>query len=270
MELLRIEHCDISYKQGTNAVKGVSFSVNQGELVCIVGESGSGKTTLIRGIMGLLPKGGAMSGGHIYFDGQDVSALTEKEWRGIRGKEMGMIFQNSASALDPIQKVLPQYRESIRVHDKKASKSTCKEIASEMFSMLRLKDVPRVLQSYPCQLSGGMNQRVGIAMAVTSSPKLLLADEPTSALDVTVQAQVVEQIKELKEKMNTTVVMVTHNMGVASYLADKIAVMKEGELVEFGTREQVIFNPKQEYTKLLLDSVPTLQCNCTLEGSNYA
>lgn len=270
MDLLRIEHCNIGYTQGkgkgTTAVKDVSFSVKEGELVCIVGESGSGKTTLIRGILGLLPGGGKITQGKILMGDTDLTQLSEQQWRDLRGKEIGMIFQNSAAALDPIQKVLPQYTESIRVHDKGATKEKCKELASKMFSLLCLKDIPRVLKSYPCQLSGGMNQRVGIAMAVTSSPKLLLADEPTSALDVTVQAQVVQQIKELKETLNTTVIMVTHNMGVASYLADKIVVMKDGEMVECGTRNQVIFNPKSAYTKTLLAAVPTLKCSCQPAG----
>lgn len=259
MELLRIENCTIGYRGGTTAVKNVSFGIEPGELVCIVGESGSGKTTLIRAILGLLPPGGKVLDGHIWMDGKDLTALTAEQWRTLRGKEVGMIFQNSAAALDPIEQVLPQYTESIRVHDRSASKAKCKEIASKMFALLQLKDIPRILKSYPCQLSGGMNQRVGIAMAMTSSPKLLLADEPTSALDVTVQAQVVAQIKELKAQFNTTVLMVTHNMGVASYLSDKIVVMKDGEVVEWGTRDEVIFHPKTEYTKTLLAAVPTLK-----------
>ncbi len=269
MELLRVEDCTIAYRGGTTAVKNVSFTINAGELVCIVGESGSGKTTLIRAILGLLPPGGKIMGGQALLEGKNLFALSPAQWTPLRGKEIAMIFQNSAASLDPIQQVLPQYTESIRVHDKNASKSKCKEIASKMFRMLCLKDIPRVLKSYPCQLSGGMNQRVGIAMAMTSSPKLLLADEPTSALDVTVQAQVVSQIKQLKAQFNSTVLMVTHNMGVASYLSDKIIVMKDGEIVEWGSRDQVIFHPQSEYTKTLLAAVPTLKSAPKKEGTAH-
>lgn len=268
MKLLRIENCTIGYRGGTTAVKNVSFDIEQGELVCIVGESGSGKTTLIRAILGLLPSGGKILSGNIFMGEKDLTSLSQKEWNPIRGKEIAMIFQNSGASLDPIQKVFPQYEESIKVHDKKITRTTCKEIASKMLELLHLKDVPRVLNSYPCQLSGGMNQRVGIAMAITSSPKLLLADEPTSALDVTVQAQVVRQIKELKTQLNTTVLMVTHNMGVASYLSDKIIVMKDGEVVEWGPRDEIIFNPKTEYTKSLLSAVPVLK-NKSKEGVHH-
>lgn len=269
MELLRIEDCTIAYAGGTTAVKDVSFTIEAGELVSIVGESGSGKTTLIRAILGLLPPGGKVVSGQALFAGKDLFTLSPEQWSGLRGKEVAMIFQNSAAALDPIEQVLPQYMESIRVHDKKATKAKCKEIATKMFRILCLKDIPRVMKSYPCQLSGGMNQRVGIAMAMTSSPKLLLADEPTSALDVTVQAQVVRQLKELKAQFQTTVLMVTHNMGVASYLSDKIVVMKDGQIVEWGTRDQVIFHPKCEYTKSLLAAVPTLKRPSKEEESTH-
>lgn len=268
MKLLRIENCTIGYRDGTIAVKNVSFDIEQGELVCIVGESGSGKTTLIRAVLGLLPSGGKVICGDIFMENKNLTSLSQKQWQPLRGKEIAMIFQNSAASLDPTQKVLPQYTETIKVFDKKKTRIRCKEIASKMLELLHIKDVPRVLNSYPCQLSGGMNQRVGIAMAITSSPKLLLADEPTSALDVTVQAQVVSQIKELKSKLNTTVLMVTHNMGVASYLSDKIVVMKDGEVVEWGARDEIIFNPKTEYTKSLLSAVPVLK-NKHKEGAHH-
>lgn len=258
MDLIKIENCVVRYDGGAVAVDDVSLNVKKGEIVCIVGESGSGKTTLIRAILGLLSSGGKISSGNIWFGGRDLTTLSRPEFNEIRGKEIAMIFQSTAGALDPIQRVEKQYIESIRVHDKKTTKEACKEIAAKMFKMMNLMDTDRVLRSYPWELSGGMNQRVGIAMAMTAQPTLLLADEPTSALDVTVQSQVVEQIKELKEKFDTTIIMVTHNMGVASYLADKIGVMKNGKMVEYGTRDEVIFHPQTEYTKILLDAVPKL------------
>ena len=258
MTILDIRHLEIEYEGGTKAVKDISMQIEEGELVCIVGESGSGKSTLIRAILGLLPSGGKINKGEIKFKEHDLVTISKVAMNDLRGKDIAMIFQNSAASLDPIQKIEKQYREAIRVHDVKTTKEKCKEIATNMLRMMRLQDTERVLDSYSCQLSGGMNQRVGIAMAMTAKPTLLLADEPTSALDVTVQAQVVRQIKELKEKFGTTIIMVTHNIGVASYLSDKIAVMKEGEVVEWGTRNEVIFNPKAEYTKMLLDAVPKL------------
>ncbi len=258
MDILRVENCNIEYANGFHAVKNVSLSAASGELVCIVGESGSGKTTLIRAILGLLPVGAKVKSGHIWFKDTDVARLNRIEFNKLRGKDIAMIFQNSGAALDPIRKIESQYIEAIRVHDKKTTKEKCIEIANKMLRMMHLKDPERVLHSYSCQLSGGMNQRVGIAMAMTARPTLLLADEPTSALDVTVQAQVVRQIKELKEQFNATIVMVTHNMGVASYLADKIAVMKNGEMIEWGSRNQVIYEPQSEYTKMLLNAVPKL------------
>ena len=234
MNILEIQNCTICYQNGRPAVSDVSLSVSEGEIVSIVGESGSGKTTLIRAILGLLPAGGR-----------------------IRGREIAMIFQDVGAALDPIEKIKRQYAEAIAVHEKQP-KQTYFERAVGMLQKMHLTDPKRVMDAYPFELSGGMKQRVGIAMGMTAQPKLLLADEPTTALDVTIQAQVVHELKELRRKYGTTIILVTHNMGVASFLSDKIGVMCKSQLVEFGSRDEIIYHPKETYTKELLEAVPKL------------
>lgn len=258
MSVLRIEDCSISYGAQALAVDRVSMEAEQGEIVSIVGESGSGKSTLLRAVMGLLPSGGRIVHGKIYFQDRELTAMSEAELQVIRGNHIAMVFQNPGEALDPVKRVESQYRESIRAHERRASKSRCHELAEKMLCAMHLADAKRVLRSYPVQLSGGMKQRVGIAMSMTARPALLLADEPTSALDVTIQAQVAREMKELRDQYGATIVLVTHNMGVASYLSDKIGVMNQGKLVEFGTRDQVIFHPGEDYTKKLLEAVPKL------------
>lgn len=256
-ELLQIENCSICYEQDIPVVSDVSLSVSEGEIVSIVGESGSGKTTLIRAILGLLPSGGRVTDGAIRLDDADLATLPAAQMRDIRGKTIAMVFQDAGAALDPIRQIRSQYRESILVHQR-IGKNESYDIALQMMKDVRLTDPDRVMLSYPFELSGGMKQRVGIAMALTAKPKLLLADEPTSALDVTIQAQVVLRLKELREKYGAAIILVTHNMGVASYLSDKIGVMHGGRLVEFGTRDEVILKPKEDYTRALLDAVPKL------------
>lgn len=257
MSVLDIENCTIRYQNGNPAVSGVSLSVQEGEIVSIVGESGSGKTTLIRAVLGLLPPGGRVTEGKIIFDGRDLTKLTEHEMQDIRGKDIAMIFQDVGAALDPIQRIRSQYREAIAVHEKLPGKEYVSR-AVTMLKRMHLTDSQRVMESYPFELSGGMKQRVGIAMGMTAQPKLLLADEPTSALDVTIQAQVVRQMKELRDKYGTTIILVTHNMGVASYLSDKIGVMRQSKMVEFGPRDEIIYHPQEQYTRDLLEAVPKL------------
>ena len=256
MNILEIQNCTICYQNGRPAVSDASLSVSEGEIVSIVGESGSGKTTLIRAILGLLPAGGRITGGSILFNGRDLVKMREQELQDIRGREIAMIFQDVGAALDPIEKIKRQYAEAIAVHEKQP-KQTYFERAVGMLQKMHLTDPKRVMDAYPFELSGGMKQRVGIAMGMTAQPRLLLADEPTSALDVTIQAQVVHELKELRRKYGTTIILVTHNMGVASYLSDKIGVCKS-RLVEFGSRDEIIYHPKETYTKELLKAVPKL------------
>lgn len=251
---------DITVAYSSNAeptIEGFHLEMKPGEICSIVGESGSGKTTLIRAILGLLPPGGKVTGGSILFGGRDLVKMKEQEMQEIRGHDIAMIFQDVGAALDPIQKIKTQYSESIAVHEKKSAKDYFEQAVS-MLKKMHLTDTKRVMESYPFELSGGMKQRVGIAMGMTAQPKLLLADEPTSALDVTIQAQVVHEMKELRDRYGTTIILVTHNMGVASYLSDKIGVMCRSHLVEFGSRDEIIYHPKEQYTKDLLEAVPKL------------
>ena len=257
MNILEIKNCTVCYRDGKPAVSDVSLYVKEGEIVSIVGESGSGKTTLIRAVLGLLPSGGRITGGELLFEGQDLAKLDEAAFRAIRGKKIAMIFQDTGASFDPIRRVGRQYREAVRVHEK-LTEAAFLEKARDMFTKMHLPDPDRVLASYPFELSGGMKQRVGIAMGMTEAPRLLLADEPTSALDVTIQAQVVHEMKELRDRYGTAMILVTHNMGVASYLSDRIGVMKDSRLVEFGTRDEVILRPKDPYTVRLLQAVPKL------------
>ena len=258
MNVLELMDVSIIYQNTKEAVKHVSFAVPEGKIVAIVGESGSGKSTLIRAAIGLLPAGGELASGQILFGEKDMAAMTAEEVRHVRGEGMAMIFQNAGDYLNPRRKVCDQYVETLRRHQSMTKKQGY-EIAKKMLATLKLPDTKHVMNAYPFQLSGGMKQRVAIAMAMSMHPKLLLADEPTSALDVTVQAQVVKQMMDLRDKMGTAIVIVTHNMGVASKMADYIAVMQNGELKEFGTREQVIYQPENDYTKKLLTVVPKLQ-----------
>ena len=251
---------DVSITYGKNpkpTVEGVNFDMAQGEIVSIVGESGSGKSTVIRAVLGCLPGEGYVSSGDILFEGHSLLEYTEAEWLKLRGTDISMIFQDSGAMINPIRRIGAQYVEYIRTHEK-MSKKQAWDRGVEMLEKMRLPNGDNIMKSYPFQLSGGMRQRVGIAMAMTFQPKLLLGDEPTSALDVTTQAQIVRQMMELREQYNTSIIVVTHNLGVAAYMADKIVVMKDGRVVDMGTREEVLSNPNDEYTKQLLESVPTM------------
>ena len=253
--LLEFSHTEIRYGSRT-AVEDLSLTVSPGEILGIVGESGSGKSTVVKAAMGLLGPEGAVTGGKILFRGQDLSALTPEQMRRLRGREMGMVFQNCTAALCPIRTVWEQLRESV---GRELPKKEIRSRALELMERVHLTDGERVLQSYPFELSGGMNQRVGIVMAMLRRPDLMLADEPTSALDVTVQKQVVEEMLGLREVYGTAIVLVTHNIGVVERMADRVAVMHRGRLVEWGDREQVLRSPKAEYTRALIAAVPRLR-----------
>ncbi len=258
MSLLEVKNLTISYGSKAPVVKNVSFSLEPGEILSIVGESGSGKTTVIRGILGLLSGNGRITDGEILFDGKNLCKLNKKSMQMLRGREIAMIFQDAGLAMDPIFPIGKQFKEYIRTHQD-LTDAEAYDLACEWLSRMKLDDPARVMESYPFELSGGMKQRAAIAMAMAQSPKLLLADEPTSALDVTVQAQVVYELQKLTENFNTSIIMVTHNMGVASYLSDEIVVMKTGEIAEYGSRDKIIFQPESDYTKMLLAAVPKLE-----------
>lgn len=251
---------DITVAYSSNAeptIEGFHIEMKPGEICSIVGESGSGKTTVIRSILGLLPSGGKVTKGDILFEGESLLQYSKKQWRELRGTQISMIFQDSGAMINPIRKIGSQYVEYIRAH-KNISKKDAFDMAVEMLEKMRLPDGKRIMESYPFELSGGMCQRVGIAMAMTFQPKLLLADEPTSALDVTTQAQIVRQMMQLRDDYHTSIIVVTHNLGVAAYMSDYIIVMKNGKMEDQGSREYILKESNNEYTRKLLEAVPSL------------
>lgn len=256
--LLSIKNLAVTYGNNPNpTIAGVNLDLAEGEIVSIVGESGSGKTTVIRALLGVLPNTGRVSEGSITFDGQDLLGLSTKDWLDLRGNHIAMIFQDSGNMMNPIQTIGKQFVEFIQLHST-MSKQEAEAKAIEMLALTNLPHPEAIMKSYPFELSGGMRQRVGIAMAITFSPKLLLGDEPTSALDVTTQAQIVEELLRINRENKTSMIIVTHNIGVAAHMSDKIVVMKQGAVVEYGTAEEVIRNPQAEYTKQLLNAVPEI------------
>ena len=254
--MLELKDVMISYG-GVPTVQSFHLSLEEGENCSIVGESGSGKTTVIRAVLGLLPGGGKVTKGDILFEGETLLDKSKEEWRKIRGSKISMIFQDSGAMLNPTRKIGSSFVEYIRTHER-ISKKDAWEKGVEMLERMRLPNGDNIMKSYPFQLSGGMRQRVGIAMGMTYQPKLLLADEPTSALDVTTQAQIIRQFMELREEYGTSIIMVTHNLGVAAYMSDHIAVMKEGIVEDEGSRDYILKNSRDEYTRKLLDAVPSL------------
>ena len=254
--LLEINDIDISYGDALT-VQDFSLQLGEGKICSLVGESGSGKTTVIRAVLGLLPGAGKVTRGDILFEGNSLLKYTPAQWRDLRGTDISMIFQDSGAMMNPTKKIGSVFVEYIRTH-KKVSKSEAWDMGVKMLERMHLPNGDNVMRSYPFQLSGGMRQRVGIAMAMTFQPKLLLADEPTSALDVTTQAQIVRQMMELRDEYGTSIIIVTHNLGVAAYMSDYLVVMKMGKREDEGTREHILFETQNEYTKKLLAAVPSV------------
>ncbi len=255
--ILEYRNVDIHYGK-KQVIENVSLSMKPGEILGIVGESGSGKSTLIRAAMGLLGEGGTVTQGQILYQGTnttiDMTQIHGEEMRRLRGAEIGMIFQNAGASLCPIRTIEEQLYEAVLEHES-ISKGEIRDRALELFEQLRFTNGEQILKSYPFEFSGGMNQRVGIVLAMVLRPRLLLADEPTSALDVTVQLQVLREMKKLRDMYGTSIVLVTHNIGVVNYLTDHVAVMHQGKLVEYGTKEDVLNHPQDAYTKKLIGSV---------------
>lgn len=251
-----IEVADLSVSYGDlEVVRKVNFSLDKGEVLAIVGESGSGKTTVIRAILGCLPHEGRVSSGRILFEGQDVLAYTPDQWCCFCGKKATMIFQDSGSMLDSIQRIGSQFVEYICEHSL-MTKQEAGKAAEAMLKKMNLPNPENIMKSYPFELSGGMRQRVGVAMAMFFEPSLLLADEPTSSLDVTTQAQAVTEMLEICRREKTAIIIVTHNIGVAAYMSDQLIVMREGKIVEAGKTDKIIAQPQSPYTQELLDAVP--------------
>lgn len=238
------------------AVNEISFDIKEGETLGLVGETGAGKTTIALSILGLLqsPPGKVMQG-EILYKGQDLLKMKQKELRKIRGKEISMVFQDPMTALNPVDKIGEQIAEVISLHQD-TSKAEALQKAAEMLEMVGISK--ERFQEYPHQLSGGMKQRVIIAMALACSPKLLLADEPTTALDVTIQAQVLDMMNDLKVKLSTAMLMITHDLGIVAQCCDKVAIMYAGEIVEYGTKYHIFKNVQHPYTIGLFDSLPSL------------
>mgnify|MGYP005780956263 FL=1 len=256
-ELLRLDHLCIDYKvKGglLSAVHDVSFSIGRGEIFAVVGESGCGKSTVAHSIMNLLPGGNARVSGEIVFKGKDLRTCSEKQMEAIRGKEIGMIFQNPLDSLNPVYTTGTQVQEAIlldRVDRQEAWNRVVK-----LYQDVKMPDAQERARSYPHELSGGMRQRVMIAMMLSRNPELLIADEPTTALDVTIEAQILEIIKDLKEKYHTAIMLITHNFGLVAEVADRIAVMYAGEVVEWGDVFEIFEQPKHPYTRLLMQALP--------------
>ncbi|MCR4830581.1 MAG: ABC transporter ATP-binding protein [Pseudobutyrivibrio sp.] len=252
--ILKYEAVSISFAE-EKAVNEVSFNLKKGEILGVVGESGSGKSTIIKSIMRILNSDGVIDSGRIIFEEDNLLDKSEKEMQGIRGAKIGMIFQDSASSLCPIRTIGDQIIEAMKAHGK-ADKARFKEHALTLFEKLNFKDVERIWDSYPFELSGGMNQRVGIAIAMLLNPPLLLADEPTSALDYKATNQVMDELKRLRDIYDTSIILVTHDISVVSMVADNVLVLKQGKIMEYGKVKSVLENPQNDYTKLLLSAVP--------------
>ena len=255
--VLTYDSVEISYN-GNAVVHDLNFSLDRGEILGLVGESGRGKSTIIRAAMGLLGPGGLVRRGDIWFEGENLPDLPEKELRKIRGAKIGMIFQNCADSLCPVRTIGSQIFESMRAHAG-ISRTGAKERAMELFENLELPDPERIWKSYPFELSGGMNQRAGTAIAMLMNPAVLLADEPTSALDSLVQKQVILQMKKMRSLYGTSIIIVTHDIGVVSAMADTVLVLKDGRTKEYGSASAVLNFPRDEYTRRLMAAVPRLR-----------
>ena len=239
------------------ALNGVSFSMEEGEVLGIVGESGSGKSVTAYSIMGLTAYPGKLVGGTVHFNGHEIEKMTEKEFRKIRGNEVSIIFQDPMTSLNPVYTIGNQIVEVILLHTNKTKKEAY-ERAKELLELVGINEPTKRLKQYPHELSGGMRQRVMIAIALACEPKLLIADEPTTALDVTIQAQILELMQELRKKLGMSIIMITHDLGVVASMCEKIAVMYAGHIVEYGTADEIFYNPSHEYTKGLIKSIPKL------------
>lgn len=263
-KLLEVKDLKINFKTYAGlvqAVRGVNFELNEGETLAIVGESGSGKSVTSNAVMKLIPQPpGIYADGQILFQGKDLIPLTEKEMSGIRGNEIAMIFQDPMTALNPTMRVGKQITEVILKH-KKISREQAKQRAIELLDQVGIPMPDKRFSQFPHEFSGGMRQRVVIAIALAADPKLLIADEPTTALDVTIQAQILELLKEIQKKNNTSIIFITHDLGVVANIADRVAVMYAGQIVEYGTVNDIFYNPRHPYTWGLLGSMPDLKNN---------
>ncbi|MFJ7667838.1 ABC transporter ATP-binding protein [Lysinibacillus sp. NPDC097195] len=262
--ILEVKDLKINFKTYAglvHAVRGVNFDLKEGETLAIVGESGSGKSVTSNALMKLIPQPpGIYESGQILFNGRDLVPLSDKEMAKVRGNEIAMIFQDPMTSLNPTMKVGRQITEVILQH-KKVSKAEAKKRAIELLTQVGIPFPEKRYNQYPHEFSGGMRQRVVIAIALAADPKLLIADEPTTALDVTIQAQILELMKEIQKSSKTSIIFITHDLGVVANVADRVAVMYAGQIVEYGTVNDIFYNPKHPYTWGLLGSMPDLDSN---------
>lgn len=259
-ELLKVNDLEVSFfthAGEVKAVRKVSYDLKYGEAMGIVGESGSGKSVSSYALMGIIPEPGKILGGSIDFENKEITTMSEAEMIKLRGKEVGMIFQDPMTSLNPVFTVGSQIDESLKKHTD-LNKEQRKKRVIELFELVGINQPEKRYKQYPHEFSGGMRQRVMIAMALACNPKLLIADEPTTALDVTIQAQILELIKDLQEKTGVAVIFITHDLGVVANMADRVAVMYAGKIIEYGTSDDIFYDPKHPYTWGLLGSMPTL------------
>ncbi|MGL5295456.1 MAG: ABC transporter ATP-binding protein [Culicoidibacterales bacterium] len=260
MALLQVKDLHISFKTNAgevHAVRGVNFELDKGETLAIVGESGSGKSVATRAIMGILASNGYIKHGEIIVEGKDITKMTKTELEDMRGGEIAMIFQDPMTSLNPTMKIGKQIMEGIIKHQK-VSKEEAKVKAIELLTLVGITNPELRFEQYPHQFSGGMRQRIVIAIALGCNPKVLIADEPTTALDVTIQAQILELMKDIQKKTGVGVIFITHDLGVVANVADRVAVMYAGRLVEIGSSNEVFYNSQHPYTWGLLASMPSL------------
>lgn len=258
--LLDIQHERLSFFTPAGEVKAlndVSFAMQQGDVLGIVGESGSGKSVTAYSLMGLTAYPGRLIGGTLHFNGHEVEKMSEKEFRKMRGNEVSIIFQDPMTSLNPVYTIGNQIAEVVQLHTDKNRKEAYAR-ARELLELVGINEPDRRLKQYPHELSGGMRQRVMIAIALACEPKLLIADEPTTALDVTIQAQILELMMELRKKLGMSIIMITHDLGVVASMCEKIAVMYAGRIVEYGTTDEIFYKPRHEYTRGLINSIPKL------------
>jgi len=247
-----------------HAVRGVNFDLHKGETLAIVGESGSGKSVTNKTIMGILAKNANIENGQILYNGKDLTKFTDKQFTKIRGSEISMIFQDPMSSLDPVMKIGKQITEAMLVKDN-ISKDDAKKKAIKLMGAVGIPEPEKRFNQYPFQFSGGMRQRIVIAIALACDPDILICDEPTTALDVTIQAQILDLIKEIQEERNISVIFITHDLGVVANVADRVAVMYAGKIVETGTVDEIFYEPKHPYTWSLLASMPDLDTDASDE-----
>ena len=263
MPLLQVKNLSTTFNVDAGevrAVNGISFNLDHGKVLGIVGESGSGKSVTAYSIMRILVEPGKISGGEILFNGENIVNYTEKQMRQFRGKRVSIIFQDPMTSLNPTFTIGNQLREAIMLHTGR-NRRQANERALEMLQLVGVNEPEKRLKQYPHELSGGMRQRVMIAMALACEPDILIADEPTTALDVTIQAQILELMKELQKKLGMAIIMITHDLGVIADMCDEIIVMYAGRVCERGTVDEIFYNPRHEYTKGLLRSIPKLDTN---------